>query len=136
MLTHLIKEEESIYPYLGKLGGSLRQRTETVFEEQGVHAICSGNSNEVLPGSSLFMIHFPYEQNLRLSGPEVVHDPQKCDIGLRRVLQLAFLLEDVHIMEAHGAVATAHTEDEVNRFIDACRMVARTIRKYREGKLP
>jgi hypothetical protein len=82
-------------------------------------------------GSSMFMLHFPHHEGACLEEPQQWHDPNVCDITLRRqVVDLALLLEDVFMIHGHGAVTAAHGEEEVDRLADACRRAARRIRPY------
>jgi hypothetical protein len=74
------------------------------------------------------MVHFPYNEETVIDTPEKVFDPAVCDQVLRdRVLGLALLLEDVHVVLAHGAASIAHTEDDMEHLERACRAVARRI---------
>jgi hypothetical protein len=77
-------------------------------------------------------IHFPHRDDVVLDTPESVFDPKLCDIELReKVLGLAMLVEDVHLLLAHGAISTAHTEADVTFLGDACRRVAERIVRHR-----
>jgi hypothetical protein len=89
-------------------------------------------SADLLPfGSSLGMVYFPFDEDLDFDRPELVCNPAACDVVLRdRVLGPALLLEDVHLVEGHGAVSTAHSENEMQQLEDACRKVARRIKPY------
>jgi glutamate-1-semialdehyde aminotransferase len=54
-----------------------------------------------------------------------------CDVTLGgKVLQLALLLEDVHVVPGHGAVSTAHTEADIDFLGEACRRVARRFKAH------
>jgi len=60
-----------------------------------------------------------------------VFNPEVCDVALsERVLELAFLLQDVHLLHGHGAVSTAHTEADIEFLGQACRRVAQRIKRY------
>jgi glutamate-1-semialdehyde aminotransferase len=60
-----------------------------------------------------------------------VFDPSLCDVTLsHKVVELALLLEDVHFLAGHGAVSTAHTEEDITFLAEACRKVARRIKPY------
>jgi hypothetical protein len=66
--------------------------------------------------------------------PEMVCDPEVCDVALRdHVLGPALLLEDVHMVHGHGTAATAHTEQDMRHLENACRKVARRIKPYLLG---
>ena len=129
VLSHLVEHEAEIYPYLGRLGQRAREMTTAIFADQGIYAKCTGDGGEVLPGSSLFMLHFPYEEDTALERPEDWADPTKCDITLSsKVLDLALLLEDVFTSRSHGAISVAHTESDLDRLGEACRSAARRIK--------
>lgn len=130
-MAHLVEHEAEIYPRLGELGARARQAMENAFVEEGVFACCTGHSDEVLPGSSLFMLHFPYKEDACLEGLQDWHNPTVCDIALRQhVLDLALLLEDVFVSRSHGAVSTAHSEADIDLLAEACRRATRRIRPY------
>jgi glutamate-1-semialdehyde 2,1-aminomutase len=131
LLSYLVEHEGEIYPYLGKLGERARQAMMAAFREEGIYTWCTGCEDEVLPGSSLFMLHFPYADNAQLKRPEEWRDPSVCDVTLtHRVMGLALLLEDVFVLHSHGAISTAHTEEDVDSLGEACRRVARRIKPY------
>jgi glutamate-1-semialdehyde 2,1-aminomutase len=130
LLTHLIHQEDQIYPHLARLGGKMRQTLETAFTEEGLYARCTGDGGDALPGSSMATVHFPYRPDIVLDRPDVVFNPSLCDVSLsHQVLERALLLEDVHMIRGHGAVSVAHTEDDLEFLGQACRRVARRIIK-------
>ncbi|MCL7451852.1 MAG: aminotransferase class III-fold pyridoxal phosphate-dependent enzyme [Anaerolineae bacterium] len=132
LMTYLVEHEAEIYPYLAKTGQRAREMATAIFEEEGIWARCTGDGGDVLPGSSLFMIHFPYDKDTELERPEDWSDPTNCDVILsHKVLDLALLLEDVFLSRSHGALTVAHTEADLDRLGDAFRSAARRIRKYR-----
>jgi glutamate-1-semialdehyde 2,1-aminomutase len=131
LMSYLVEHEGEIYPYLGRLGDKARQTIMAGFREEGIYTWCTGHEDEVLPGSSLFMLHFPYDEHTQLKRPEEWRDPSMCDITLsHKVMDLAFLLENVFMLHSHGAVSTAHTEEDVDILGEACRRVARRIKPY------
>ena len=66
-----------------------------------------------------------------LDTPEALFDPSLCDVALSRdVLAPALVLEDVHLIHGHGAVSTAHTDDDMEFLREACRGVARRVKSY------
>jgi glutamate-1-semialdehyde 2,1-aminomutase len=128
-MTHLIDHEDQIYPRLGALGEKMRAALVSGFVDEGIPASTTGSSDELPNGSSVGMVHFPYDENAVIDRPEKVRDPEVCDVALRdQVLGPALLLEDVHLIHGHGAVATAHTEQDLEQLEAACRRVARRIR--------
>ncbi|MEJ5312118.1 MAG: aminotransferase class III-fold pyridoxal phosphate-dependent enzyme [Anaerolineae bacterium] len=130
MLRYLVAHETEIYPRLAVLGDRIRQILEDAFLDEGIYARCTGWGNDALPGSSIFMLHFPYQEGHPLSAPDDIFDPAVCDVALNGdVLQLALLLENVHITHGHGAASTAHTESDLNFLETACRTVAHRLSK-------
>jgi glutamate-1-semialdehyde 2,1-aminomutase len=130
-MTYLIEHEDEVYPRLGELGEKMRSAMVRGFMEEGVPARATGSMDALSTGSSVGMVHFPYDETTELDRPDVVYDPAICDLVLRdRVLAPALLLEDVHLILAHGAVSAAHSEADMDQFEDACRAVARRVRPY------
>ncbi len=131
MMRHLVAHEGEIYPRLAELGEMTRRTMEAAFAQEGVYARCTGDANEALPGSSLAMLHFPYQDGCQLKSPDQVRDPAVCDVTLGdKVLQLALLVEDVYVVHGLGAVSTAHTEQDVAWLGEACRRVARRFKAH------
>ncbi|MGD9047019.1 MAG: aminotransferase class III-fold pyridoxal phosphate-dependent enzyme [Anaerolineae bacterium] len=131
LMTYLVEYETTIYPHLAELGTKTRQGMEAAFGEEGIRVHCTGHGNGVLPGSSMFMLHFPFQEDAQLNRPEDWFDPSVCDMTLsHRVLDLALLLEDVFMLHSHGGVSTAHTEEDIEFLSQACRRVARRIKPY------
>jgi glutamate-1-semialdehyde 2,1-aminomutase len=131
MLNYLVAEKDDIYPRLSELGALTRDSLEAAFVDEGIHARCTGYGNDVVPGSSMAILHFPYQETASLDSPERVFNPSVCDVTLsHKVVELALLLEDVHFLEGHGAVTTAHTEEDIGFLSAACRRVARRIKPY------
>jgi len=130
-MSHLVEHEDEIYPKLADLGSKMRHAMVSGFLEEGIFAAATGSMDELSCGSSLGMVHFPYDENASLDTPESVYDPTLCDVILSsRLLGLALLLEDVHILLGHGAAATAHTDDDMEMLQRACRTVARRVKPY------
>jgi glutamate-1-semialdehyde 2,1-aminomutase len=131
MMSYLVTHEGEIYPRLAHLGDLARAAMENAFRAEGILVQCTGYGNDVIRGSSMAILHFPYEEKAVLRKPDDVFDPACCDVVLgRRVAELALLLEDVNVLEGHGAVSAAHSEADIRFLADACRRVARRIKPY------
>jgi glutamate-1-semialdehyde 2,1-aminomutase len=129
MMQYVIDHEAEIYPRLAMLGEKARRTMESAFLDEGIYAHCTGGGNEVVPGSSMAHLHFPYREDVLLERPEQLFDPEVCDVELARdVLQLALLLEDVYLVHGHGAVTAAHTDADMSVLESACRRAARRIK--------
>jgi glutamate-1-semialdehyde 2,1-aminomutase len=128
MLSHLEAHARDIYPRLASLGERCRRAVEAAFASEGLHAVCTGDGNEAVPGSSLGMVHFPYSEGTRFRSPEDNRNPDVCDVVLGdTVVQLALLLQDVFVVHGLGALSTAHTDADIDRLSEACRAAARRI---------
>ena len=131
MVTHLVEHETEIYPRLATLGDRMRHVIGEAFAAEGIAVQCTGGADEVLPGSSVTGIHFPYDRDTVVDRPHVAHDPALCDTVLNEeLLQLALLLEDVYTNYSCPALSTAHTEADVDRLGEACGAVARRLERY------
>jgi glutamate-1-semialdehyde 2,1-aminomutase len=130
-MSYLVDHEVEVYGRLADLGQEMRDAMTAGFAEEGVLAVCTGSSPDLPAGSSLAMVHFPYEEGAALDRPEAVFDPAVCDVALRtEVLGAALLLEGVHVVQGHGSAATTHTHEDMERLGDACRTVARRVRPH------
>lgn len=129
LIEYLVCNESQVYSRLGALGQKIRTGIEEIFASHGILARCTGYGNDVVPDSSLVMIHFPYDERTRLTNPEAVWDPQICDVERReRVFKLALLLERVHVVHGLGAVSTAHSDEDVEWLFAACDEAAKRIK--------
>jgi len=130
MMQYTVEHEAEIYPRLAALGEKTRKALESAFRDEGILARCTGNGNDVVPGSSMAHLHFPHREDARLERPEELFDPAVCDVELsENVLQLALLLENVYLVHGHGAVSTAHTDADIARLAEAARRAAHRIKE-------
>jgi glutamate-1-semialdehyde 2,1-aminomutase len=131
MMCYLAEHEAEVYPRLAALGRLAGQVVEDAFAAEGIHAAVTGYSDDLGAGSSLLQLHFPYEAGRRPERAEDTLDPAVCDHELsEHVLQLALLLEDVHITHGLGALSAAHTEADITRLGEACRRAAQRVKPY------
>jgi hypothetical protein len=123
-----------VYPALGALGEKARRTIEEAFAREGIPARCTGDANGVLPGSSVGAVLFPYQEGIVFKSPEQTKNPEVCDVVLgETVLQLALLLEDVHVVHGLGALSTTHTERDVELLGEACRRAAMRMKDFLAG---
>jgi glutamate-1-semialdehyde 2,1-aminomutase len=131
LMTYLVEHEDQVYARLAELGEKTRQAMVAAFGAEGVYAHCTGQGNGTLPGSSMFMLHFPYQDDARLDRPEDWSDPSVCDVALsHKVLDLVLLLENVFTLHSHGAVSTVHTETDIDLLAQACQRAAQRIKAH------
>ena len=131
MMGYLAEHEGEIYPRIGSLGEKCRRGAEKAFRDEGIYAVCTGDAGGAIPASSLGMLFFPHEEGYRVTTPAETRDPEICDTELgEKLLQIALLLEDVHVVHGFGSVSAAHTEGDGDRFYDACRRAAAYIKSF------
>jgi glutamate-1-semialdehyde 2,1-aminomutase len=131
MLGHLAAHAAAIYPKIARTGERLRRGIERAFAEAGLPARCTGDGTEVVPGSSLFMLHFPRDPKIAYDRPEVIHDPARSDLARREdLLKLALLVHGVNVVHGGGAVSAAHGSREVEATLEAYAAAARLFAKY------
>jgi glutamate-1-semialdehyde 2,1-aminomutase len=129
MLGYLSENERSVYPYIGDLAARARRIVEAAFEDEDLYARCTGTGGGSLPGSSISTVVFPYQEGRLCKSPEETMNPHICDVVLaNRVLQLALLLEDVHVVHGLGSISTAHSESDLRLIEAAYRSAARRIK--------
>jgi len=130
MLKSLVNEAPRIYPKIAAAGEKLRRRIEAIFGDRGIEVKCTGDGNDVVAGSSLFMVNFPLKK-VRYRSAEDVWNPARSGVRLKEeVLKLALLTEGVHVVHGGGAVSAAHEEKHVEQTIAAYGETAELIKKY------
>ncbi len=131
MLGYLAGHAATVYPKIARSGERLRREIERVFAEAGLRARCTGDGNDVIRGSSLFMVHFPRSADVAYDRPEDIHDPGRSDLPLREdLLKLALLVNGVNVVHGGGAVSSAHGAKEIEATIAAYAEAARLFKKY------
>ena len=131
MLGHLARHAATLYPKIARGGERLRRGIERVFAEAGLSARCTGDGNAVIPGSSLFMVHFPRQAGITYDHPEDIHDPLRSDLVMREdLLKLALLINGVNVVHGGGAVSAAHGTKEIDATIAAYGETARLFKTY------
>jgi glutamate-1-semialdehyde 2,1-aminomutase len=116
MLRHLEEHEKEIYPALDQKGEKVRSGIEKAFRSRGILARCMGIG-------SLFTTCFPISKDSPVWNIEDVET--KTDIAKRdREFRLRMLNKGVYTMYGGGAVSMAHTDEDLNRIIQAAEEVA------------
>ena len=121
MLRHLSAHRKTIYPLLESKGEKVRKRLQEVFDREGLNAVVTGIG-------SLFQTHFPFEKGVTLNSPQSIHrltDLEKREIEFR----VRMLAEGAHVMHGGGCVSIAHSDEDIEKFIQAARKVAREMKK-------
>jgi len=121
MLRHLSAHRKTIYPLLESKGEKIRKRLQEVFDREGLNAVVTGIG-------SLFQTHFPFEKGVTLNSPQSIHrltDLEKREIEFR----VRMLAKGAHVMHGGGCVSIAHSDEDIEKFIQAARKVAREMKK-------
>jgi glutamate-1-semialdehyde 2,1-aminomutase len=133
MLGYLAGHAATVYPRLARAGERLRRGIESVFAEAGIEARCTGDGNDIVPGSSLFMAHFPRLAGVAYDRPEDIHDGRRSDLPMREdLLKMALLVNGVNVVHGGGAVSAAHSAKDIDATIAAYGEAARLFAKYRD----
>jgi glutamate-1-semialdehyde 2,1-aminomutase len=130
-LEHLIENEEQIYPRLGRLGRTVRDGIEEIFNRQGFNVLCTGGDESITPHSSVVGVHFLRRKIDRFVSPEEVWDPEVSDHDIREnVFKLAMMLEGFHTFHGYGTISHAHSEGEIEASLEAVERIARQWSDY------
>jgi glutamate-1-semialdehyde 2,1-aminomutase len=127
MLRYLAENATQIYSRINALGEKVRNEIPRVFERHGIHCSCTGHPNAVVPGSSMAMIQFP-KAGRTVTNPEENWNDEVCDPQMReKIMRLAFVTRGFHTVHGFGSICTAHTEAEVDAFLEAADEIARVL---------
>jgi glutamate-1-semialdehyde 2,1-aminomutase len=121
MLRYLRAHRKTIYPLLESKGEKVRKRLQEAFDREGLNAAVTGVG-------SLFQTHFPFEKGVTLNSPQSIHrltDLEKREIEFR----VRMLAKGVHVMHGGGCLSTAHSDEDIEKFIKATRKVAREMKR-------
>ncbi len=134
-ISHLIENEQTIYPYLGKQGNLVRSEVEKIFRFYGFKVHCTGNppSFSLKVNSSMVGIHFLLKDLVTLNSPQQVFNPEISDYSLREeIFRFSMLEKGFYVFHGFGAISTAHSEKEIQHAIDAVELIAK---KWKEMNL-
>jgi len=117
MLHYLHDYEEEVYPLLESRGEKVRKELQEMFYVEGINARVTGIG-------SLFQIHFPFEKQVVLDSPQAIN--QKTDIEKREgEFRIRMLNHGVHVMHGGGSLSMSHSDEDIERIIQAAREVAK-----------
>jgi hypothetical protein len=106
MIRVLVEREGEVYPRINALGEKARRAIEVAFRSEGIFTRCTGDGNDAVPGSSMGAVNFPRNEATECCSPEQIRNPELCDVELSdTVMQLALLLEDVHVVHGFGSIS-------------------------------
>ena len=117
MLNYLKDHDEEVYPLLERRGEKVRKGVEASLQQ-------SGNPAAVTGIGSLFQTHFPSQKGVSLDSPNLIH--QFTDLDKREVeFRIRMLTKGVYVMHGGGSLSIAHSDEDIERIIDAAREVAK-----------
>ncbi len=117
MLTYLKEFKEQVYPVLEMKGERVRKGVQEALQAEGVAAVVTGIG-------SLFQTHFPFQRGVPLNSPHSIN--QFTDMEKREVeFRIRMLNHGVHVMHGGGSLSIAHSDEDIERIIQAAREVAR-----------
>jgi len=120
MLTHLRDHSGEVYPILEAKGERVRLGMQEVFRREGLNAVVTGTG-------SLFQTHFPRQEEAVLNSPHAIH---RTDIEKREVeFRIRMLNKGIHVMHGGGSLSWAHSDEDIEKIINAAREVAREMRE-------
>jgi len=129
MMSYLVAHEAEIYPRLAELGAQTRQVAAQAFLDEGIYVHVTGHDPSALPGSSMFMLHFPFDETIPMRVPQDWLNPNACDLPLAHgVLDLALLVKGVFMLHSHGSLTMAHTPADIEQLGEAWRWAARRVK--------
>ncbi len=125
MLKYLEENANEIYPALEGKGQKIRQGIEDAFRSQGILAKCFGVG-------SLFSTCFPPSSDVPLRNVEDVE--LNTDITRRdKEFRLRMLNKGVYTIYGGGAISMAHTEEDIQKIIEAAGEVAYEMSKSKSN---
>ena len=120
MLHHLKDHAQEIYPCLGRKGERLRQGMEEAFQSVGL-------PGQSIGAESLCGFYFPLDSGFRVRNAgdmQTRTDVKRLDHEFR----IRMLNHGVYVVHGGGAVSIAHTEEDVDRIVEATGVVAQEMK--------
>jgi glutamate-1-semialdehyde 2,1-aminomutase len=119
MLRYLKDHEGEVYPLLESKGQKVREGVQKMFDREGVHAAVTGIG-------SLFQTHFPIKEKkgVTINSPHAIN--QYTDVEKREgEFRIRMLTQGVHVMHGGGALSIAHSDEDIEKIIEAAGEVAK-----------
>jgi len=130
-IKYLQEHEDEIYPRLGRLGAKVRKSMEEILNSYGFHVRCSGDGGTIAKNSSVVGVHFLSPEIESVSSPEITWNPEASDFEMReKIFKLSMLEEGFYIFHGYGSISAAHTDEEIQRSLDATEKIAKKWQQY------
>ncbi len=119
-----LEEHPESYRRLSRLGSRIRKDSATPFVDRGLMAVCTGIE-------SIFQLHFPKEEGVVIRNARDVYE--RTDHRRRdEELKLRLVNHGVYTMHGGLGLSTAHTEEDVARFLQSVESVAEEMKVERD----
>ena len=120
MLQYLKDRAEEVYPLLEAQGEKVRKGLQEAVHQEGLDVMVTGIG-------SLFQTHFPLRKGVVLNSPHSIN--QFTDVEKREVeFRIRMLTKGVYVMHGGGSLSLAHSEEDIEKIIEATRDVAKEMR--------
>lgn len=119
VVEYLKKNQEQIYPAIGKKGIRLRSGMAEALDQAGIPARSTGMG-------SLCGLYFPKDPAFHARNPGEIQSLTDVEL-LDQEFRIRMMNHGVFVMHGGGAVSTAHTDEDIERVIEATREVASEI---------
>jgi glutamate-1-semialdehyde 2,1-aminomutase len=130
-LQYLISHEKEIYPRIGRLGDRVRNQIEKTFKSHGFCVKCTGGGAPIAENSSIIGVHFLRSSVEQITSPEDTWNPEVSDFELReKIFKLSMLEEGFNLFHGYGAIALAHSDEEVEASLASVDRIATKWQKY------
>jgi glutamate-1-semialdehyde 2,1-aminomutase len=115
MLRYLKDHADKVYPLLESKSEKVREGVQGALRRHGVKATVTGVG-------SLFQTNFPRQEGVVLDSPHAIS--QFTDLDRRDEFRIRMLSKGVHMMHGGGALSTTHSDEDIQRIIEATGEVA------------
>ncbi len=117
MLCYLRDHKDEVYPLLEAKGEKVRNGVQKALDREGLNGVVTGIG-------SLFQTHFPFQKGVTLNSPHSINqltDTEKREVEFR----IRMLNKGVHVMHGGGSLSIAHSDQDIEKIIEAAREVAK-----------
>lgn len=119
VVEHLKRNQEKIYPAIDQKGERLRSGMAQALDRGGLPARSTGMG-------SLCGLYFPKDPSMPARNPGEIQSFTDVEL-LDQEFRIRMMNHGVFVMHGGGAVSTAHTEEDIEKILEATQEVAREI---------
>ena len=120
MLRYLRDHSDKVYPQLETKGETVRKGIQEALAREGLDAIMTGIG-------SLFQTNFPLQKGVTVNSPHAIN--RLTDVEKREVeFRIRMLTKGIHVMHGGGSLSLSHSDEDIERIIEAAREVAREMK--------